>query len=160
MFKLHAHHLGQTVEIANDMVAAMASPEGGILDVPSPSQPALSSQGLATHRRAPEFVFSFHHSTADKQSKQNLNFGQVHARRANFEAIRIAGVSSRSLMYLDVLGVCGSSAPAIVLLTKWRPSSGPRFARMDICLSRCQRIASPETRERDCGEEGRNPISA
>lgn len=54
---------------------------------------------------------------------------------------------------------CGSYPTAIVLLTKWQPSSSPRFARMDICLSRCQRLASPETRERECGEEGRNSIS-
>lgn len=46
-----------------------------------------------------------------------------------------------------------------VQLTKWQPSSSPRFARMDICLSRCQRLASPETREHECGEEGPNSIS-
>lgn len=60
--------------------------QGRIVGVPSHLIPQLFPR-TANSLQKLQFVFPFQHSTADKQSKEDLNSAQVHAPQANFEAI-------------------------------------------------------------------------
>lgn len=70
-----------------------------IVDVPSQYYPASLPKDCQLITEIPDFALSFQHPTADKQRKGDLSSGQVHAPRADLEAI--------SYVFVHLGCVCG-----------------------------------------------------